>query len=41
MYGYEKFTKFTKLEVTFEKKKIFFFLNYKLSLLYQQNIYES
>ena len=37
--GYEKFTKFTKLEVTFEKKKIF--LNYKLSLLYQQNIYES
>ena len=29
-----------KLEVTFEKNK-FFFLNYKLSLLYQQNIYES
>ena len=39
--GYQKFTKFTKLEVTFEKKKIFFFLNNKLSLLYQQNIYES
>ena len=39
--GYKKFTKFTKLEVTFEKKKIFFFLNYNLSLLYQQNIYES
>ena len=38
--GYKKFTKFTKLEVTFEKKKIFF-LNNKLSLLYQQNIYES
>ena len=37
--GYQKFTKFTKLEVTFEKK--IFFLNYKLSLLYQQNIYES
>ena len=36
--GYKKFTKFTKLEVTFEN---FFFLNYKLSLLYQQNIYES
>ena len=36
--GYKKFTKFTKLEVTFEKN---FFLNYKLSLLYQQNIYES
>ena len=32
--GYKKFTKFTKLGVTFEKK---FFLNYKLSLLYQQN----
>ena len=29
MYGYEKFTKFTKLEVTFEKKKkkIFFKIN--------------
>ena len=38
--GYKKFTNFTKLEVTFEKKK-FFFLNNKLSLLYQQNIYES
>ena len=37
--GYKKFTKFTKLEVTFEKK--IFFLNNKLSLLYQQNIYES
>ena len=37
--GYQKFTKFTKLEVTFEKKN--FFLNKKLSLLYQQNIYES
>ena len=34
------FTKFTKLKVTFEKKKIFF-LNNKLSLLYQQNIYVS
>ena len=33
--GYQKFTKFTKLEVNF------FFLNNKLSLLYQQNIYES
>ena len=33
--GYKKFTKFTKLEVTFDKK------NNKLSLLYQQNIYES
>ena len=40
--GYKKFTKFTKLEVTFEKKKKkIFFLNNKLSLLYQQNIYES
>ena len=38
--GYQKFTKFTKLEVTL-KKKNFFFLNNKLSLLYQQNIYES
>ena len=38
--GYQKFTKFTNLEVTFEKKK-FFFKNNKLSLLYQQNIYES
>ena len=38
--GCKKFTKFTKLEVTFEKKN-FFFLNNKLSLLYQQNIYES
>ena len=36
--GCKKFTKFTKLEVTFEKK---IFLNNKLSLLYQQNIYES
>ena len=39
MYDYEKFTKFTKLEVTFEKKNVFFLNN--LSLLYQQNIYES
>ena len=38
--GYYKFTKFTKLEVTLHKKKKFFF-KYKLSLLYQQNIYES
>ena len=38
MYGLLKIYKFTKLEVTFEN---FFFLNYKLSLLYQQNIYES
>ena len=38
--GYQKFTKFTKLEVFFDFKKKFF-LNYKLSLLYQQNIYES
>ena len=37
--GYQKFTKFTKLEVTFEKKKKF--LNNKLSLLYQQNICKS
>ena len=40
--GYWKFTKFTKLEVTFDKKKKNFFLKRnKLSLLYQQNIYES
>ena len=38
--GYQKFTKFTKLEVTFDQKKKKNFLN-KLSLLYQQNIYKS
>ena len=41
MYGLLKMYKVYQLEVTFEKKKFFFFLNYKLSLLYQQNIYES
>ena len=40
MYGLLKIYKVTKLEVTFEKKKKNF-LNNKLSLLYQQNIYES
>ena len=39
MYGLLKIYKVYQLEVTFEKKKIF--LNYKLSLLYQQNIHES
>ena len=38
MYGLPKIYKVYQLEVTF--KKIFFF-NYKLSLLDQQNIYES
>ena len=35
--GCYKFTKFTKLEVTFEKK--IFFLMAQLSLLYQQKIF--
>ena len=39
MYGLLKIYKVYQLEVTFEI--FFFFLNYKLSLLYQQNIYES
>ena len=41
MYGLLKIYKVYQLEVTFEKKKNNFFLNNKLSLLYQQNIYES
>ena len=41
MYGLLKIYKVYQLEVTFEKKKKkIFFLN-NLSLLYQQNIYES